>query len=160
MLDLIVQQTGVVFLMISIGYLCGKFKIINYELQNGLSNIILIVVLPSHLVASSNMQYSSDSLSRILTFSIICFLYFSLSMLIFYQIAKYLPLREEQKKQFITLTTFPSSAFMGIPIISALYNETGVFFMGVFSLFYSSFQYTIGIGLYTGIKKDNLKKLI
>ena len=49
---------------------------------------------------------------------------------------------------------------MGIPIISALYNETGVFFMGVFSLFYSSFQYTIGIGLYTGIKKDNLKKLI
>lgn len=159
MLEVLSLQTGVIFLLLLIGYACRKFRVYDFVVQKGLANLVLTVALPCKLVSSATLAIEDVGLDRIKVFCIICFIYFAAGIVVFTSLAKYVPLDPIRRKQFGILAVFPASAFMGMPIASALYGDKGVFFMGMFSIFYSMFQYTYGIGIYTGIRKENIVRL-
>ena len=159
MLELLSLQTGVIFLLFLIGYACRKFHVYDTAVQKGLSNLVLTIALPCKLLSSATLAIEDVGMAQARVFCIICFVYFAVGIGVFTSLARVLRLDSIRRKQFGILAVFPASAFMGMPIASALYGDRGVFFMGMFSIFYSMFQYTYGIGIYTGIRKENIVRL-
>lgn len=160
MLELLSEQISVIFLLLAIGYCCRKFHVYDGVVQKGLANLILTVALPCKLISSATLSIGDIEPSTIREFCIICFAYFAIGIVIFTALGRVVHVDAVKRKQFGILAVFPSSAFMGMPIASALYGEKGVFFLGMFSIFYSLFQYTYGIGIYTGFRKENIARLL
>jgi predicted permease len=160
MFELLSLQTGVIFLLFLIGYACRHFRVYDAVVQKGLSNLVLTVALPAKLISSAILPAGDAETGQIVTFYIICLAYFVIGLAAFTALAKAIRLEPTKKKQFGILAVFPASAFIGMPLVSALYGEKGVFFMGLFSICFSIFQYTYGIGVYTGIRRENIARLL
>ncbi len=160
MFELLSLQTGVIFILLLVGYVCRRFNVYDAVAQKAFSTLILTVALPCKLVSSATLAIENVELSQIRTFYISCFSYFILGLILFTALARVTRLDNLKKKQFGILAIFPASAFIGMPFASALYGEKGVFFMGMFSICYSIIQYTYGIGIYTGVRKENLRNLL
>ena len=160
MLPIMIEQTVIAFILIGLGWVCRRRNVFDLSFQRGMASLVLTVALPSKLVSVANIPIADVGIDRIVVFCTIVFCYFVSMLVVLNLVARRLPLTDLLKKQVPILIIFPSSAFLGIPIISALYQEAGVFLMGLFAIFYSMFQYTYGIGIYTGIKRENFVKLI
>lgn len=159
MLEVLSLQTGIIFFLLVMGYACRKLNVYDAAVQKGLSNIVMTVALPCKLISSAILKVEDVGLTKIREFCGITFIYFAVGIIVFTGLAKFTRLDALRRKQFGILAVFPTSAYMGMPIASALYGERGVFFLGLFSIFYSMFQYTYGIGIYTGFRKENILQL-
>lgn len=160
MFELLSVQTGAIFLLLAVGYACRKFRVYDAAVQKGLSSLVLTVALPCKLVASATVAVEDVGLPQVRTFFSVCLTYFVVGIVVFTCLARATRLDPLKRRQFGILAVFPASAFMGMPFASALFGEKGVFFMGMFSICYSICQYTYGIGIYTGIRRENILRLL
>src|SRR5690606_1267093 len=79
---LIFSKVSVIFLLIIVGFLLSKKKILSSEGQKELTSLLLYVLLPCTLIKSFDIEYSSDILARGLKMSVFMFAIYIVSYLI------------------------------------------------------------------------------
>lgn len=82
-------------------------------------------------------------------------------ILIFITKLIYIKYNGDKKVVLEILTTFGSTTFFGIPIISAVYGATGVMYASIFNIAYRVFLYSYAYIKMSGIKadKNNIKQM-
>ena len=88
-------------------------------------------------------------------------LFRSYIILIFVTKLIYIKYNGDKKVVLEILTTFGSTTFFGIPIISAVYGATGVMYASIFNIAYRVFLYSYAYIKMSGIKadKNNIKQM-
>ncbi len=73
----------------------------------------------------------------------------------------FLKYNERARKVLKFSTIFSNSAFMGYPVIEALYGKIGVFYASIFGIPFNIFMLSAGIMIYTGERDaKNLKGIL
>lgn len=126
------EQALVLFLLILIGFICKKTKLIGNEALAGMTNLILYVVIPCTLIHAFQIELTDDILRDFLIALVAAIgchiLNFAISMLV---IRDPDPIR----KRVLTLSaTFTNCNFMAFPLQTALIGSIGVFYGSSYAL--------------------------
>lgn len=149
-----------VFLLIVLGYFLKKRNGISEEFEDGLSNLLMKVIMPFSVLGSSNTELSAHLLKNIGFICILAFFYYLFTLLILKWASKRLHAPEQKKTIFIMMSVFANTGFLGFPIMTELYGSEGLLYAVIYNLFYQLFFFTYGTYLVSGDKKLDVKGIV
>ncbi|MCX5776150.1 MAG: AEC family transporter [Candidatus Firestonebacteria bacterium] len=158
----IVYSITVIFLMIGIGYIAGKLKIIKQELTTDLTKIVFKIAIPCLIIANMVTTYSREMLMTTLALPVFAFITMLLVNLpLGYLFAKIFKIRASHKNQFVYLNFIQNYYYMSIPLAYLLFGDKGVLYVFLYGFVSDMFLWTLGAGLYdTEGKKSSWKQLL
>ena len=119
------QQVAVLFLLIGTGMVAVKTGVLKLENKQALSNLLVYIIVPAMVVNSYRMEFSAQILRNLLA----AFGMSVLSVLLGTVITLLLTARKTGSRMpiFRFACIFSNAAYMGFPLISALFGSEGLF---------------------------------
>lgn len=148
-----------ILILMALGFFLRRIHILTEELQEGLSNLLIKVILPISVLASSNGSYSPELATNMGLVAVIAASYYMVALCLVAFVSRKLRLSPGGKKIFQTMAVFANTGFIGIPIMTELYGSRGGLYAVVYNLFYQLLFFTYGIYLLSGAKKFELKSV-
>lgn len=140
-------QIGIFLLLICVGIVTVKIRILDADSLAAVSKLVIKVSLPSYIfinaVTSATRQSLLDSL-MIVPLAVI--LYIAL-ILVSAVIEKAFRLQGNRKRVFRASLVFGNIGFMGIPLVAALYPDSALLYVSVFTIVDQIFFWTYGVVL-------------
>ncbi len=153
------QQVLVLFILISIGFLCGKKGIINDNAAKKMTDIILYVVTPCVMISAFQKDFSGDALIRVLIAAAAAIVILVLSTLLVRLAVRGKDIDRKKVLRFAVI--FSNCGFMSLPLQKELLGEEGWFYGSIFVAVFNVFVWTYGLFDMSGDKKQlSVKKLV
>ena len=155
--DKLYVVVATLFVLLAVGFLCRKVKIIDDTASKKLSRLILAVGQPAMLISSlSSAEYSEKNLKTALIMLVLGFVFHIFLAVIAFTFA--LPLKknlDEQKLSEFGLM-FTNCAFIGFPIFEAILPGRGQFMASFLCISFNVLLWTWGLVI-MGRKRDDIK---
>ncbi len=155
---LIAGQVLVLFILIAVGFLCGKKGMINDTGSKTMTDIVLYVVTPCVMISAFQREFSVELVGKILIAASTAAVIMTCSILV----AKLLirDKAESRKKVLQFSVVFSNCGFMSLPLQKALLGDDGWFYGSIFVAMFNIFVWTYGLVSMSGDKKQlSIKKL-
>lgn len=153
------QQVLVLFILISVGFLCGKKGIINDNAAKKMTDIILYVVTPCVMISAFQKEFTGDTLIKVLIAAAAAVVIMAFSIL-----AARLVIRDKnisRKKVLQFSVIFSNCGFMSLPLQKELLGDEGWFYGSIFVAVFNIIVWTYGLVDMSGDRKQlSVKKLI
>ncbi len=147
---ILVQQMVVLFIIIGVGFLCGKKNFISDDNAKNLSWIVVNVATPAMILsAGMNEESTIRGSSLIIGFLITLSVYIFLTAVSF-TIIPILKVPNDDKSVYRVMTIFSNIGFIGLPILQAAYGPEAVLYGALFQFPYNFLMYTYGIAAIRG----------
>lgn len=144
------------FLILIVGFIAGKTKIIDEVASKKLSTLIIKVGQPALIIYSLlKMEYSAQNLAlgaKTIAFGLIAHVF--MSVVAFFAVIKFKNINERKITEFSTI--FANTGFLGIPILESLMGEKGAFMGAFFVISFNLTLWTWGIAILAR-KRDDIK---
>lgn len=142
------QQVVVLFLLIGTGVLAVKTGVLRPEHKQALSNLLVYIVVPAMIVNSYRMEFSAEILRNLLA----AFGMSALAILAGTVITLLLTARKKDSRTpiFRFACIFSNAAYMGFPLISALFGSEGLLYASAFVTVFNILLWTMGYGFVSG----------
>lgn len=145
------------FLIMVVGVIGRKRKIITDEINKGMIEILLRILLPLMIVCSFSFSYDDRIKTNVVKafyFSFIAYLIIIGLSLLFTK-----PIRDEKKIILHFANVFPNTGYVGFPILNSIYGPEAVMYGSIFNMFFVLFLWTYGIMIFKGkMEKGELKR--
>lgn len=152
------RQVLVLFILISVGFLCGKKGIINDNAAKKMTDIILYVVTPCVMVSAFQKEFTGDTLIKVLIAAAAAFIILAFSILIARLVIRDKSISRRKVLQFSVI--FSNCGFMSLPLQKELLGEEGWFYGSIFVAVFNIVVWTYGLVDMSGDKKQlSIKKL-
>ncbi len=157
-LILIGQQVLVLFILIAVGFVCGKTGVITEHASKKMTDIVLYIVTPCVMVNAFQREFSVDLLGQVFIAAGIAVAVLTVSVfltkLVFHD-------RDEARRKVLQFSVvFSNCGFMSLPLQKALLGDEGMFFGSVFVAIFNVVVWTYGLVDMSGDKKQlSLKRL-
>lgn len=148
-----------IFLLLIVGYVLGKIRMISVQTRNQLTDIVVCVILPCSILCSFQMNLSPEILKATIYVLITAFciqlFYMGLNLFLY----RKFPKEEQAACKYSTMVT--NASFIGIPVIGAVYGTTGVLYASIFVIPQRIFMWLYGLPLYAKVdKKEVVRKIL
>ncbi|MCL2366182.1 MAG: AEC family transporter [Oscillospiraceae bacterium] len=146
-------------LTIVLGYGVTKGKILSAKTRGELTNFVIYIVLPCNIFAA----FLGGVTPEMLRYSAVILLCaFGLQLLVFI-LNKFIYIKVPPEKciilKYTTITN--NSAFMGLPILGAVFGDIGVLYGSIFLIPMRILMWTSGLSLFTSLDgKNQVKNLV
>ena len=142
------QQVIVLFLLIGAGAAAVKTGVLKAAGRQTLSNLLVYLVVPAMIVHSYMMEFSEEILRNLLAaFGLSIF-----AILIGTVITLALTHRQKDRRApiFRFACVFSNAAYMGFPLISALFGSEGLLYASAYVTVFNILLWTMGYGMVSG----------
>ncbi len=143
------SQVFTLFLLIVVGYVVKKLRVVTEQIHLELSNLVLNVCLPAMVIHSMNFAFSPDVLVKSGQLALAAFVIYSGTILLSYPLTRLLGARGQQRDIFQYVLVFSNVGYMGYPVINAVMGERGVFYTAIYNLAFTVLVWTYGVHLMT-----------
>lgn len=159
----VTETVATMFLVICVGYAARKLNFLNESFQKKLSDLIICVAQPFLIINSiMNIEYSDEKLKEGVFILLIGVGVHAVTALIAFIAARgYKDKDERAITEFGIL--FANCGFLGIPVLRALFGDTGGFWAAFYIIVFNIVQWTYGmtvLGRDRGDIKINLKSML
>ncbi len=147
------------FILIAVGYLCGKIGWLNDKTSKSITDIVLYIVCPCVIIENFIRPFDPAMLGKLLTCgaAALCIHIVSIviAMLVFHD---KIP---ERNKVYRFALIFSNCGYMSLPMQQAILGSDGVFFGAVYIVVFNIVMWTFGVWLSSGDKKSlSVKKIV
>ncbi len=147
------------FILIALGFLCGKTKMLNDTAVKSITDIVLYIVCPCVIVQNFIRPFDTAMLQGLLTAAAAALLIHILSiviaMLLFHDKVP------ERNRVYRFALIFSNCGYMSLPMQQAILGADGVFFGAVYIVIFNVVMWTFGVWLSGGEKGSlSAKKII
>lgn len=157
------MQMLVLFLILGVGYVAGKTRIMTIEGNKTLSILVNCIATPCNILYSSLCTEHILQNFQVLQLLGIAFLMHFALIAIAWVFTRILRVPKPLQGQYNYMLIFSNLGYMGIPVIKSIFGDEAVFIISIFVMVFHLFVYTYGIYLICG-KEDgsgfDWKKLI
>ena len=135
-------QVLTLFILIGIGFACGRLKFLNKDGVKCINDIVIYIVNPCLIVSAFQRKFEAALLHN--------FLYAILGALIAHMLCLLIALavfrkQEEGKRKVLRFASiFSNCGFMGIPLLSALLGPDGVFYGAAYLVVFNLMIWSYG----------------
>ena len=136
---------GVLFLLMATGFLARKIGVINLESTKHLSKLIIVIGQPMMIVAALiSKDFSAENLKAGLFYMALGFLLHPMLALFGFLFA---PICSKGRQRNLTTFgfIFNNCAFIGFPILSAIFGDNGPFYGSFFVIGFHIYLWTMGM---------------
>lgn len=152
----ILNQTIIMLILIMLGIICAKTRIISDESNKDLSKFVLQVVNPVVIFMSYQTDYHFNLVKNLLITFGLSLVSYGIMIAAAYIFVRRKEDRETEIERFSAI--YSNCGFMGIPLINALFGMEGVFYLTAFITVFNLIVWTHGIILISGEK--SLRKVV
>ena len=148
-------QVAILCVMILLGFTLTKVGLVKIEAKGSISNLLVYLVVPCMIINSYITEFDQEVVTNLLwcfLFTFICFVIvtiFIMSNTFFW--------KTEQKNILRFAMIFSNAAYMGFPLIQALFPENGIIYASSFVTIFNIYLWTFGYALVS--KSFNPKKI-
>ncbi len=146
----LVQQMIVLFIMIGIGFICGKKKFITNEFAKNLSWLVVNVATPAMILAAGMNDESSIRGGDLAFAFLVTALVYVFLIAISFVLLPLVRVPSEDESVYRVMTIFTNIGFMGLPILQAAYGDEAVLYGSLFQFPFNFLIYTYGIAALRG----------
>ncbi|MDY2734613.1 AEC family transporter [Intestinibacter sp.] len=160
-IQVIINQMVILFLVMIVGYIANKVKILDKELNQKLSSLVLNITSPALILYSVSEPVEGDLNTVLQIFLLSVAVYVVLPFIgIFF--GRILRVAKEDRNLYQFMTIFSNIGFMGYPVIQAIFGKEALFFASICNLVFNILCYSYGVFLISGAGKVSFdyKKLI
>ena len=140
---ILMKQVFIMFLLLLVGYILYKIKIVDNTGKKQITNIVLYVVTPSLILNTYQMDYDPATAKNI-----VFGLLLSAAALVLAIIVSNV-IRVKAKDASLTTERFAmvfgNCGFMGIPLVNAVFGEIGVLYCTTYVTMFNLFCWTYGV---------------
>ncbi|MBO4468414.1 MAG: AEC family transporter [Clostridia bacterium] len=145
-------QVVVLFILIFLGVLFSKIKILNENAIKSMTDIVLYLVTPSVIIKSFLRKFERSTLNGILLSFLAAFIvhlvFILLTTIVFRD-------KEDSRKRVLRFAAvFGNCGFMSLPIQQAILSNDGVLYGASFIAVFNLFAWTYGITEMSGDKRN------
>ena len=139
------QQVLVMFLLILVGYLAVRARVLGAEARRSFSALLVNIVVPAMIVDSYLIPFDPDILANLVRTALVS----TGALLIGLGIALLATRRMQSPDRPILrfAITFSNAGYMGFPLIQALFGAEGLLYASIFNTFFNILIWTAGIAL-------------
>lgn len=137
------EQVLILFILIAMGYTCGKTKLINSTVSSGLTNIVMYFVMPCVIINAYQRSYDPTMLKGLLLAFLAAFLCHFVSILLSRLLLHDPDKRRESVYRFAIV--FSNAGFMALPLQQAVLGDMGVFYGATYITVYNLLALSYGI---------------
>ncbi len=155
---MITQQVLVLFVLIAVGFFCGKKGILNDLSSRRITDIVLYVVTPCVMITAFQREFSFELVGKIITATVCAALILAGSILVSVLVFRN---KDESRRKVLQFSViFSNCGFMSLPLQKAILGDNGWFYGSVFVAVFNIFVWTYGLVSMSGDRKQlSLKKL-
>lgn len=153
---IVLQQMVIIFILISIGMLLYRKKLLSETTSKQISGIIVNVTNPALLICSAFQNGPKVSLQGLGTALAVYLLIYALLITASFLIPRILRVPDMYHYAYQMLTIFGNVGFIGIPLASAVLGAQSLIFVSIYNLIFNILIYTFGISL---LRKAEAKQL-
>lgn len=137
------QQVLVLFVLIALGFLCGKTKIIDEHGSKVITDVVLYFVTPCVIINAFQREFDVTALIKLLVSALCSALILFVSVLL----AQVLYRKRDKDKACVYkfATVFSNCGFMSLPLQEALLGDEGVFYGATFVALFNIFVWSYGL---------------
>lgn len=165
-ISIILQQMGVICILVLIGVYLYKKHIIDDHNSQKLSAIVVDVCNPALILASilsGNMTATRSDLLIAIALGAAFYLFLVILGILIPRILRVAP---DKRKFYNLITVYTNTGFLGLPIARAILPDNSILYVIVINVFYSLLFYTHGMAVFHSGKdimknpadKDNAQK--
>lgn len=151
---------AILIVYMCVGYYCNKKNIVDRHTQSKMTDFVLRVTLPCMIFNSFQMNLTFHALRQASLCLAVAFFVCFLAWLAGKWIYNTYPYEKKSILQYATLVN--NSGFLGLPIVSAVLGEQGLFLASIFIIPNRIFMWTAGMAIFTDSsdKKAVFKKVM
>lgn len=155
---MVTNQVVILFILIAVGFLCGKVDFLNDNAAKKMTDLVLYIVTPCVMINAFQREFNVSMLMNLGITALCSVAIFAGSILI-----TNLVFRDKNQSRNKVLkfgTIFSNCGFMSLPLEEAILGSDGVFYGSVFVAVFNLTIWTYGLFLMSGSKKElSVKKL-
>ena len=146
----------VLFLLIIIGFIAGKLKIMDEEMNGKFSRLILTISLPAYVINAVLQAEHTTTAQQILQVFLISFLFYAFNALIAWIVPFLLGAPKAERGMYRFMALFSNSGFMGFPITQSVLGNTALLYASVYNVPSALLVFSLGLYLVVG-NNDKVK---
>jgi predicted permease len=146
----IMTQMAVLFLILALGYIANKTKILNVAGNKLLSRLVVNVTMPCLMLSSVMDGTVNATGSQALVFSLLTVAALALAFLIAWPVPVLIGVPREERNLIRFLMIFGNIGFMGYPVVGAIFGNSGLFYVTLINIPFNIITFTLGILLISG----------
>jgi len=163
----IINRMAVLFIIMAIGFIVGKAKLLTPEGNKSLTRVILFVALPCTILNSVFENESNITANDTIYFLLMTLLTFAIAFAVSIPIVRLLGGDKTHRGLMTFMSVFSNSGFMGFPVVIAIFGVSSAYYIALFNIPFNLIIFTIGVYLIAsghssseGKKKFNPKLLL
>jgi len=145
------------FLIMIVGVVGRKRNIITEEINKGLTEILLRILLPLMIISSFSFSFDDRIKANVLKvfyYSFIAYIIIIGLSLLFTK-----PIKGDKRIVLHFANVFTNTGFLGFPVLNSIYGPEAVVYGSIFNIFFVLFLWTYGVMIFKGkMEKDELKR--
>lgn len=141
----VINQMLVLFLIMALGYVANRCKIMNDSSNRFLSKFMMNVTVPAMILSSvMETEISMDSVALLMIIAA-AFLSMALLFLCGLAVSRILRVPLKDRGQYTFMTMFGNIGFMGFPVISSIFGNDAVFYGAIFLIPFNLLLFSLGV---------------
>lgn len=155
----VATQVFILFILIGVGFVLTKCKVLNKERVSGLIDIVVYIVTPANLIVSFQRDFKTELLKELGISFLLAFVVFFINCVM----AKLFIHEKDENKNCVLqfASAFPNAGYMALPLQKAILGDIGVFYGAAYIAMFHCYIWTYGVKLLSPAKeKIKLKKIL
>lgn len=140
-------QIGIFLILICVGILSVKIGLLDAHSLEAVSRFVILVALPSFIFINAISSATRQSLADSLVIVPIAVVLYGVLALLSLLIEKLFHLGGNRQRIFRVSLMFGNIGFMGIPLVTALYPNSALLYVSIFTIVDQLVFWTYGVGL-------------
>ena len=143
--EIILHQMLRLFIIMLLGYILYKVKLIDHDFIKKLTKLLLNVTLPATIFSSvlqQDTQRDTGAVAEVFLIGIAVYIVLPIVSLI---AVKLMRLPKKDHGLYAFMMTYSNVGFMGFPLMDALYGQTAVFYAAIVNIIFNISVFTCGV---------------
>lgn len=144
---IVLNQIGIFFILILVGVICVKVKLLNGDSLVTVSKLVMRVALPALIFVNTADGATRQGLFESLLIVPIAAAGYVVLHLLSGLLIRIFRLTGDRAKVFRAIVMFGNVGFMGIPLVLALYPESAMLYISLYTIVDQGLFWTYGVSL-------------
>lgn len=141
----VASQVVILFIIIGVGVILTKFKVLNKERISGLIDIVVYIVTPSNIIVSFQREFKPELIFKLGLSFLAAFTVFFINCVL----AKLIIKEKNPDKNCVIrfASAFPNAGYFALPLQKAILGDIGVFYGAAYIGMFHCYIWTYGVKL-------------
>ena len=149
-MQIVLNQMTVLFILMAVGFIIGKVKLLTTEGNTVLSKIVLNITLPCTILSSVFENESVITIADTAYFILMSLLAFLIAFLVSVPIVLLMGGDKANRGLLTFISVFSNCGFMGLPVALAIFGASSAYYVALFSIIFNILVFSVGIIMISG----------